>query len=193
MVKLIEYILNREKSLKYINWNFENANALCQSVMECTPFEKGDFSTFLREGLGEEELSQLRRGHVGGGVKERITEWLLEENQQKDELLTIFDLDDADYKEEKTGGLFSKLGVHFDNEVYYLLSNEDVTKHNIRDCLYESDIIWHSLCIVSKYPYKRNKDQSITKEELEQIAKNAMIILVLAYDGEGYIIWKRNL
>ena len=192
MEVLIKYSLNKDAALKYLHWNLQNGNALCNSVLNNVCFEKGGFFTFLKEGLTEEKINNFFSMHVSVNSKEMIGKWLHEIGVKDISLILIFDEDDARVDESIKEELFSRVGAYYRDEVYYLLENNSRSLKNIRDCLQASDIIWHSLCIVSKYSYKKNESGSISREELEDIARNAEMILLLAYDAEGYIIWQKG-
>jgi len=192
MEVLIKYSLNNDAALKYTHWNLAKGNALCNCVLNNVCFEKGSFFTYLKEGLTEEKVNNFFSIHVGVNSKEMIGKWLHEVGAKDNSLILIFDEDDARVEQSIKEELFCRLGVYHGDEVFYLLENNSKSLKNIRDCLQASDIIWHSLCIVSKYSYKKNESRSILKEELEDIVKNAEIILLLAYDAEGYIIWEKT-
>jgi len=192
MEVLFKYSLNNNAALKYIDWNLANGNALCNCVLNNVCFENGSFFTYLKEGLTEEKVNNFFSIHVGVNTKEMIGKWLHEVGAKDNSLILIFDEDDARVEESIKEELFCRVGAYHGDEVFYLLENNSKSLKNIRDCLQASDIIWHSLCIVSKYSYKKNESRSISKEELEDIAKNAEMILLLAYDAEGYIIWQKG-
>ena len=192
MVNHKSYKLDSLKTLEYIKWHLEELNLLSESVLEFTPFERGEFFTYLNEGIEEKQLYGFKYGGVAKGVGEKIL--ILLENSMKNNFkcICIFDDFEEEYKISDNWELFQKIGVHYHKEIYYLIEDKEKNEQLIKEALQASDVIWHSLCVLSRYPYIRNKDQIISKEELEQIAKNAEIILVLAYDAESYIIWKKN-
>ncbi len=192
MGQLVRYSLDPEYMLEYIHWNLEKGNTLSKAVLKHVMFGKGEFFTYLKNGLTESVVNQPRNIHVGSRVKEKMVDVLFEELTGFKNYICIFDDHEEDYKEEGNWELYNKIGVHYNKEMYYMIQSNEINKDIIMDCLKASDIIWHSLCIVSKYPYKKNKYQSISREELEDIARNAEMILLLAYDAEGYIIWKKT-
>ncbi|MCH9616795.1 MAG: hypothetical protein SP4CHLAM5_01920 [Chlamydiia bacterium] len=46
--------------------------------------------------------------------------------------------------------------------------------------------------VMSDIPFERNKDKSISTQQLEDIAKKAQLVVLRAYDQEGYVFWQRN-
>jgi len=192
MGQLVRYSLDPEYMLEYIHWNLKSGNALSKAVLKYVMFSKGEFFTYLKNGLTQSVVNQPRNIHVGSKVKEKIVDVLFEELTGCKDYICIFDDHEEDYKEEGNWDLYSKVGVHYNKEMYYMIESDESNKDIIMDCLKASDIIWHSLCVVSKYSYKKNESRSISKEELEDIAKNAEMILLLAYDSEGYIVWQKG-
>jgi hypothetical protein len=59
--------------------------------------------------------------------------------------------------------------------------------------LLTSNTIWHSLCVVSKTSFLPAPDRGIQEGEIIHLAKCAELILIGAYDGEGYVFWQKQL
>jgi hypothetical protein len=51
MTNLKKYKLDAEKTLEYINQNLEGMNVLSKLVVNSSPFNEGQFFTFLRKGI----------------------------------------------------------------------------------------------------------------------------------------------
>lgn len=154
-------------------------------------FKKGFFYTFLPQNLTENVLYGFKWGGVGGAITEKIVDVLFYELQNKPKLMGIFDDVDGTYTplyDEKT---FVETGVHFDDQIYYLVNKKNASKELLRECLQTSNAFWHSLCVLSNTQFDKPDDRSITETQLKSFAKQATMILFGAYDGEGYICWER--
>lgn len=189
---LKKYELDTSKALGYIENNLNGLNTLSFLVLKKTPFSKGAFYTILREGLTDEYVHQFTNGYVGGGVREKISEGLEQELLENKEGVCIFDDYDGEYNPDCDWDVFKEAGVFFNKELYYVVMAKDATKKRLLECFHASDCIWHSLVVFSKEPFHKRMDHLISENELMQIAASAFMIFVLAYDEEGYIIWKRN-
>lgn len=193
MKQLKKHLLNTEKTMLYIKDHLTKCNTLCDSALQNLPFQKGDFYTFLPNGTSKEKLHQFKWGGVfEGGQKNLISDWIYKEKISSNGSTCIFDENTAQYSEEKNSKLFQNLGVYNKDEVFYVLNTVEHEESVFLKCLYESDVIWHSLTVISCYPYKKSQEQKITKEEIDSIVKSANIILLLAYDAEAYLIWERK-
>lgn len=193
MTKLKKYELEAAKTLGFIKWNLNDLNMLSKSVLKYSPFNEGRFFTFLRNDISNDQLYSFKCGGVGGGVKNKIIDIVHAELISPFGGLCIFDDYDQDFDSVGGWNLYDQVGIHFQNEVYFAVESNNSNKDLLLNCFRASDCIWHSLIILCKFTFSRNKDQSITEKELKEIALTANYILLRAYDAEGYIIWQRNI
>lgn len=192
MTTLKLYKLDFDKTLFHLKDHLKGVNLLADSVLKYTPFQEGFFYTILQDNLTDKELYGFNWGGVGGGVREKAAETLLDDLHAIKGSSCIFDSFDDDYEPDYDDPLFLKTGVHYDKQIYYIISGEDATKSLLEECLRASNVIWHSLCVLSKTSFAKRKEPSITEEEMIEFAKSAEHVLVGAYDAEGYIFWKRS-
>jgi hypothetical protein len=107
----------------------------------------------------------------------------------------VFDALYEDYDSDFGVGedLFSKISMHNNHkEIYLVAFCNQVDVSFLQKCFQMTDCIWHSLMVMSDIPFEKNKDKSISTEKLEEIAKNAQMVVLRAYDQEGYVFWERN-
>lgn len=76
------------------------------------------------------------------------------------------------------------------NDRYYVTENETATEENIKMFLRFSTAFWHSLAVISKATFANVKDCKLTSENFKEICHTAELILIGAYDAEGYIFWE---
>ena len=192
MEEIKRYKLESKKALDFIKWSLDEVNILSEGVLSNTPFDKGEFFTYLNDGVDEKKLHGFKYGGFATNVEDEILSVILSKLKEANGCYGIFDAFNHDYDPSYKWELFDKVGLHRDKEMYFSVHKEMASEVILKSCFQASDCTWHSLCVLSSYPYKRSKDQSISKEDLEEIAKAAEYVLVLAYDAEGYIIWKRT-
>jgi hypothetical protein len=77
-------------------------------------------------------------------------------------------------------------------EVYYLLNKENGEVPLIFKCLCRNCGYWHALSILSKIALKDYVGKELEKPILNQICENAQVIIIGAYDGEGYVFWEKK-
>ena len=63
MGQLVRYSLDPEYMLEYIHWNLEKGNTLSKAVLKHVMFGKGEFFTYLKNGLTESVVNQPRNIH----------------------------------------------------------------------------------------------------------------------------------
>ena len=187
---LERYVPNQTKALTYLKYNLDNLNFFSSAVCKYVKFEEGQFYTYLSKNITEEQLHGFKWGGVGqsrSGIEKMVFQVL---SKDKD-LVSIFDSFEETYEPDSDDLLFDKVGVHYQNEVYYIVSHKECTLEILKKCFKESYIIWHALCVLSRVKFSRHPDQSITEVEIKDFAKNAEQILLGAYDGEGYLCWEK--
>lgn len=81
----------------------------------------------------------------------------------------------------------------YGSEVYFMFTKKTATIHVIRHAIRVANACWYFLGIVAAQPKRRlpNGTHELTKARLKELAQQTERIIVGAYDGEGYLIWKR--
>jgi len=84
--------------------------------------------------------------------------------------------------------------VHHDKETYYFFGN-NVEIETFQDTFKRSEG-YYFLCALSSLPAKKQKGfspfSSLSTEQLEDFASNVISFFVRAYDGEGYLQWRKE-
>ena len=192
MKELYEYPLDFSQTLAYLQDNLEGTNLLSTATFQHVPFEWGAFYTFFHRPVPPEKLYEFRYGKLAGCILDESIDLVFNELQSRRELFCIFDHFNATYQPDYKEAFFLKTGVHYNKEIYYVLSSADVSKEILRQCFNFSTTIWHSLCVLSASSIEIREDRSVTEGELIEFVKKAQLILVSAYDDEGFVFWKRH-
>lgn len=88
----------------------------------------------------------------------------------------------------------SYLGPHafgVGDEVYHLLTH-DQTEAECAAALSEGRALWHSVAAVCSVAPRVDSGRNSTASELERSATSALVITCMAYDGEGFVAWRRK-
>ena len=208
--KLYRHDLSHEPSLLFFKESLEETNLLSIEALRTVNTQKGSFFTFLPKEANLENLHQFseailpettkQTGPVGNlqgvykyseilSLKKEIGECLID-LVEKHCFFCIVDDFNSRYNEAHGDDLFKKFGKHHENEVYYLLAPENLSQKALLKCLYKSTTFWHSLCILTKATL--DSSDVLNKEVSQEICDKAAYVIVGAYDGEGYIFWKRT-
>ncbi len=189
---LDRYTLDLSKTLAYLQDNLSGTNLLSSEICKLVEFKNGVFYTLLPKNLTDEQLYGFKWGGLGGNVREKVVDLLFHQLQNNPELLCIFDDIDGTYTPSYDEESFLQTGVHFEDQIYYLVDKKNASKEFLGECLQTSNAFWHSLCVLSNVRFIRPDDRSITQSEMSSFAKGAEMIFLGAYDGEGYICWEKT-
>ena len=124
-------------------------------------------------------------------VHEELFEELAQIHQQETTLISIYD--DFHSSPETTTGedAIDRFAYFNQQEVYHILDHKNASEDNIHDCVWASDTLWHSLCVLNTA--KLNLDQKqLSTIDIQEICKHAQLIFIYAYDGDGYLFWQRE-
>ena len=83
-------------------------------------------------------------------------------------------------------------GYHYKNEVYYIPSSAQLTEELILECMRISNVTWHSMCVLSEVNFEDSIEKNISEEKISEISQKTKMIIVGAYDAEGYVFWERT-
>ena len=78
------------------------------------------------------------------------------------------------------------------NEIYFLLGKNKISEKIILECLRASNSFWHSLCVFTTADFT-DVIKDLTLEKIKEICLSTELVMVGAYDGEGYVFWEKNL
>jgi hypothetical protein len=210
MKKLKKHKLNFDRAKNYIIDNLIGASALSNELINSIDFKNGCFFTLLPDDATIERIyefafggiltqSSLEEYYINGNkanysitptIEEELSKSILKEIKNKS-YECIFD-DVIRTSADKPDNLFNKIGLVYENQVYYLIENTQASFELIMQCLRKSNAIWHSLCILTKTDFKRSKNIKLTMKEINTFCSHASVIIVNAYDGEGYVFWEKN-
>jgi len=213
MKKLKKYRLNSEITLKYIIYNLEGGNVLSHEILKSIESNEGHFFTLLPHDANIERLYEFEAGvilpqnpeikcftngreesySITPSIKNELEHIIYNELKNNPKYSCLFeDLLNSPKSSHSEFFKLNNLIFFYHQEVYYLVTHENLKKNNISKCLHNSNALWHSLCVVSKANYKSLKDQKITLNQIHEISTHAELVIVGAYDGEGYIFWEKK-
>ncbi len=189
---LYKYPLEYSKTLLYLKDHLQGVNLLSNMLCSHVPFQEGVFYTFSRREVLEKQLHEFQYGGSLTINSVETCQILVQELEEHPSLFYAFDDFNTTYEPNYTSSLFSEVGCHYKEEVYYVVAPPQISLEILENCLDCSHTLWHSLCVGSKSAIHIKEDRNLTELEFIAFAKNAHIILIGAYDAEGQIFWKRQ-
>lgn len=187
-----QYFLDYEKSYQYFQETISDVNILSKSIFEYLDFRSGHFFTFLSSDSNiEKHINNFKFGSIKPPVRDYIYSFVLNNVRTLDKICIVDDFQ-QNYSSEYKEDLFLSHGKVFDNEIYYLFTKDNISLETVQTAFRYSNIDWHSLAIIFQTKLEKSENTTLSKSDCVNICKNAEIILVTAFDAEGYIIWEKT-
>lgn len=211
MQKLYEHSLEHTLALKFVQDSLDDTNTLSMEMLKVIRSHKGTFFTLLPETATLERLYRFD-SHIllqnpmiefGTGdtkskyqsiptIRTELYPFLLSKMRSAKKLISIFDDFNTTYDPNYQDDFFNRFGRHYRSEIYYLIDEPHFSKEIVLECLRMSNVIWHSLCIITTVDLDKVIGQELTPHIIQEICLNTQLIMIGAYDGEGYIFWERT-
>ncbi|MBA2726699.1 MAG: hypothetical protein H0U49_00800 [Parachlamydiaceae bacterium] len=207
---LRKHILDYHKSIAYAKDQLSGGNALSNELISSLDFENGQFFTLLpiENDLKhiydffcgmipqQYEFNKETKEIIG---RDRYLSWIPKdveianlicaEISNKNNYACIFE----DVQQDLTDShieFFYQFGCSYLNEMYYFVDKKNVSSEVILQGMSESDALWHHLFILTKVDYLNTPGQQVTLEDIRNFAKNTQLLILGAYDGDGYFFWE---
>lgn len=191
MNTLIRYELDHDIAQDYFRGNLENTNILSNKVLKLINTSSGRFFTILPVNINFKNIYEFQTGGIATGVRDYVKLYIQEKLKIEKNKCCIFDDFTTEYYPGYKDPLFVSNGFFFNEEIYYLVTQTDAPTI-IDQCFIASNTIWHSLCLITEINLSLKVDKQLILKELENIISNASLLILGAYDGEGYVCWERN-
>jgi hypothetical protein len=193
MSEIIQLNIDFERGLNYFTDDLMDTNTLSTTAMKIIDFRVGRFYTYLPSNVNMDYINDFRRGGIAIGVWECVEELVFNLLNTYPHYSCVFDDFNASLHSGVQWPLLSLCGYTYNNtEIYYITSKTNASRDIIADCFRMSNAIWHSLCIVSSIKLDDIYNRVLTLSDIEAVVQNAQLVIVGAYDGEGYIFWERK-
>jgi hypothetical protein len=209
--EIIRYNLEFEKTIEYFNWTLDGGNTLSKELEKVLDFEKGQFFTLLPEDADFGALYEFADGWIlpqnptyvqfdASGNKSgsytivpqlnhEISDFIFNKMEFKNNRVCVFE-DVLTRPEHPHLEFFHQYGLQYLNECYYFLSRDNDSPEIIAQTISESGAIWHTLFILTESDNLKALGKEITLESIREFCKNVQLLVLGAYDGEGYVFWE---
>ena len=179
-----------DRGLDYVREQLQGVNTFCSELLEVIDQVPGETFTyaplnvlgerayrFTEPGLPAEELAELRAEQIMN---------LLDEDA--DACCIVDDVDgvwgDPELEDSPTA-----FGVG--EEVYHLLTADDGYEA-VLGVIEATASVWHGVAAVSTPPPSEEGAQASALDALIRCARSVIEISCLAYDGQGFVVWRRR-
>jgi hypothetical protein len=184
MKPLQRYPLLFLPTINYVRQSLKGANSLSDHLLKLVDFEKGRFYTLLFKDSQIDSLHDFKTGIISRAIYLEVAKYVYDKLPPSASCI----IDDVIRNPSDPFVQSVDLNTRFyENEIYYLIDKTH-TVDEIVNCLRDTNAIWHALCLITDY---KNIPSIVTEEIFKEICSEIRMILVAAYDGEGYIFWER--
>ena len=213
--KLNKYILNFKKAYKYVLKVLEDGNQLSFELIKNINFKQGHFFTLLPE---EADLSKIHQFFFGGIIPPKDVGYksvILKNSTRRFTPLQVLVLrnelvqfiDDFLNLNKESACIFENViklisdpqnefyrnyGMFFDKNIYYKILSSQRDKDIILQGIKENEEAWHFLCVLIDLQQDDFINKKLTLRKIRKISIKTKIIIVGAYDGEGYVFWEKD-
>lgn len=184
--------LKYDTAFKYFNEKLQSANELSNQCLKNIDFKQGVFFSIFPEGSNIPNINDFYVGNRTPNIRNIAYEFILDKLKKTSNLSCIFDDVASTYSSDYSDPLFISNGLHYHCEIYYTILPQKASLETINRCFVASDAIWHLLCVLFKYDSPEISNHQITKDQIRKISENVEMIIVGAYDGEGYVFWEKT-
>jgi hypothetical protein len=212
MKQLIKHKLKFDSAWEYVRENLDNVNALSSELLNLLDFKNGYFFTLLPDEANLTEIYHFKCGgillqypeeeHVVNGYKstyswipdidKELSPLILKEIKSKYELSCLIDDVSASPKDKYYTLYSDNFSFFYGDEVYYLLKKNNVSVELLLKCLRASTSFWHSLCVFTTADFN-GVTETLSLEKIKEVCLKTQLVMVGAYDGEGYLFWEKNI
>lgn len=199
--KVRVYELNFEKTMPYFLNQINCGKFLSKIVCKKIDFEKGFFYTILPQNSNFDKLYDFEYGGIIPSIKQgtnkpktiitmdyECSEFIAEFLSKNDANWAVIE----NYLLEPTSPFIEVKNVKttsLGTDVYYFLNKKN-SEDEIYKTIRKSSLVWHFLAVLTHI--KRSIPLVLTSSIIDEICKDVQFVLTNAYDGEGYIFWKKT-
>ncbi len=194
----------------YIRNHLTGINVFCSGLLQTLNSELGECFTLAPPGTPDARLvlfdegallpdNLLRKGAIslsGGGLLVPVIS-LIEQQVHllKGTLIasagSVCVVDDFNPRWSDLSPHLAPTAFGVGEEVYHLLT-EDHSDDQFISAVCTGNALWHGVSAVCRDPIALGVVRETTAEVLMQCAKSALLITCTAFDGEGFVAWRRT-
>lgn len=190
MRKLNRFELEPSKTYEYVKENLSWANTLSIKLLKLIDFTNGQFFSYMSTEADPSRIYQFPYSLSSQSMNDIELSFYLFEYLKKNEKTSALFEDCTRKPTDPHLETFYKCGIQYNEEIYYLINNKNLTLELLLRCIKESSSIWHSLCLLTDFNFENSKNLNL--DSINNACLKAKLIIVGAYDDEGYIFWERH-
>ena len=192
----------------YVRHHLTGVNTFCTALRQAVDEHTGEVFTIAPDGITEERLVAFRRG---GLLPENISETVfLPDGARMVPVLSMIDeqvsflkqalalrvgavciMDDAIHRWSDKSVNRDAPAFCVGEEVYRLLASDQSDKV-FEQAVKDANWIWHGVSAVCALSPMIDTSRRCSATELQRCALSVLLLTCTAYDGEGFVAWRRT-
>jgi hypothetical protein len=198
-------------AIEYIKGNIHKYGlSFGAKLLQQIDFATGEVTTFAPVNINDKEnrLEQFEYGHLLNSLPQKVREASLHDNIQADFDLWLAPMVQQHLESSRNAlCVFTDIDVKpnhpivkhsfmrpiiFQNEVYFLLTKEHSTMEDIDTAFCEVGS-WSLVCALTLHSEldELTQKSNLGLQDLNILTTNVQKVIVMAYDGEGYLVWHK--
>ena len=199
--------LEFNQAFPYVTDQLQDGNTLSQELLKSLDFKKGDFFALLHPSADRNKIHEFRSGGI---LKENPLESVSFQGKMysgRKKAHSIHQLalylqnvllhgqycvfeDTVHHRSDPVVSEMRKYAFYFHKEVYLCLKEDEFSQDTAERMIHYVDAQWHYMNIISDAALRLELDMD--SQQLQSIALKATLIVVGAYDMEGFVGWKKS-
>jgi hypothetical protein len=196
--------------LAYVRKHLADTNVFCAALLQTVTTNPGEVFTLVPRGTSEERLHQLDQGGLlldnvlkigavslpDGSMLVPIASLIEQQTTLLRETMVttsgaVCIVDDFNPRWSEQAPKLGPLAFGVGEEVYHL-----VTAHHgqeeLASAISRGNTIWHGVAAVCRDSLELDRSRTASLSGLTRCAASAMLLSCTAYDGEGFVAWRRT-
>ncbi len=205
-VEIKIFPLKFEQTFRYVTDQLQDGHTLARELLMNLDFKEGSFFALLHPSADRTKIHEFQAGGIlavnpledvffqGGlypGRKKAHSvhqlalylKSILQPGQ------SCFFEDMVHHRSDPIRSEIKKYIFYFHEEVYLYIKEGEFSQEIAEKMIHYSDAQWYYMNIISET--NSGFDLNVTSEQLQNIALKATLIVIGAYDMEGFVVWKR--
>lgn len=188
--KLNRLELDFETTWQYVQDNLNGANTLSEKLSFLIKKKRGFFYTYVTSFLDESRVYEFNYSIDANVINKNELAIRMHEYLRGDEFVACVFEDVLRGPKDNNSISLQQCGLQYEDELYYLLNQTNLTQDLVVRCLYNSSAIWHSLCLLFRSDANHlSFETKIDMDDFDYYCAHVRLAIIGAYDDEGYIFW----
>jgi hypothetical protein len=199
-----------EDGRAYVREHLAQINVFCAALLDTFNSVPGEVFTFAPLGTSAERLSKFEHGGLllenlseagavtlpDGSRLVPVVSLIAEQAKLLKEAIenargAVCIVDDFNPRWSDQATYLGPTAFGVGDEVYHLLTTGHA-EDDLLDAVFSGNTIWHGVAAVCRVSPKLDHARTSTPSELQVSAASALLITCTAYDGEGFVAWRRT-